>query len=65
MVEVVEMKKIISTIAPYRFTVQINEFSECILANKIPEFLPEDGLLNTKVIQALYESAKLGKVIEI
>ena len=58
-------EKIISTIAPYRFTVQINEFSECILANKIPEFPPEDGLLNTKVIQALYESVKLGKIIEI
>ena len=57
--------KIISTPSPYRFVMQFNEFSECVLSGKNPEFPPEDGMKNTRVIEAMYESAATGKVIEI
>ena len=58
-------EKIISTPSPYRFVVQFDEFSECILTGKNPEFPPEDGMRNTGVIESLYKSANLGKIIEI
>ena len=44
---------------------QFNEFSECVLSGKNPEFPPEDGMKNTRVIEAMYESAATGKVIKI
>ena len=58
-------EKITSTPSPYRFVVQFDEFSECILTGKNPEFPPEDGMRNTGVIESLYKSANLGKIIEI
>ena len=57
--------KIISTPSPYRFVMQFNEFSECVLSGKNPEFPPEDGMKNTRVIEAMYESAATGQIIEI
>jgi len=56
---------VISTPSPYRFTVQFNEFSECVLSGKEPDFPPEDGMRNTRVIEALYQSSATGKVVEI
>ena len=52
-----ERTETIATPAPYRFVVQFDEFSECVLSGKKPEFPPEDGLRNTAVIEALYKSA--------
>ena len=49
---------IISTPAPYRFVVQFDEFSECVLTGKEPEFPAEDGLINTAIIEAMYKSAE-------
>ena len=57
--------KIISTPSPYRFVMQFDEFSECVLSGKNPEFPPEDGMRNTRVIEAMYESAATGQIIEI
>jgi predicted dehydrogenase len=56
---------VISTPSPYRFTVQFNEFSECVLSGKEPDFPPEDGMRNTRVIEALYQSSATGKIVEI
>jgi len=55
----------ITTPAPDRFTAQLDEFSDCIITGKIPDFPAEDGLRNTAVIEALYESARSGKVIAL
>ena len=48
-----------------RFQLQIDEFSECILTGKSLEFPPEDGLRNTAVILALYQSAQTGSVVNV
>jgi len=57
--EVIEMQ------SDDRFQVQLDEFSECVLKSKTPEFPIEDGLRNMAVLLALYESAKTEKIIKI
>ena len=47
------------------FLVQLNEFSECVLIGKNPVYPAEDGLNNTRVLEALYESSKTGKRVLI
>ncbi len=44
--------------APNRFRVQLDEFSECVLTGKAPEFPAEDGLRNTAALVALLAAAK-------
>ena len=39
--------------APDRFRVQLDEFSDCVLTGKPPEFPAEDGLANTAALVAL------------
>ena len=58
-------EQIIATPAPYRFIVQFDEFSECVLTGKAPEFPAEDGLRNTAVIEALYKSAATGQAQDL
>ena len=58
-------EKIISTPAPYRFVVQFDEFSECVLTGKDPEFPAEDGLINTAIIEAMYKSSESGQTITV
>lgn len=48
-----------------RFRVQIDEFSDCILTGKAPEFPAEDGIQNLAAILALYKSAQTGQTIKI
>ena len=48
-----------------RFEVQIDEFSECVLTGKQPEFPPDDALRNMAAILALYESADSGRAVEV
>ena len=60
-----EHEEIIATPAPNRFTAQLDEFSECVLTGKNPEFPPEDGLRNTAVLEALREAASSGRSIPI
>ena len=60
-----ENQQIIATPAPNRFTAQLNEFSECVLTGKSPEFPPEDGLRNTAVLEALREAASSGRSVPI
>ena len=40
-----------------RFQAQLDEFSECVLTGKQPEFPPDDALRNMASVLALYESA--------
>jgi predicted dehydrogenase len=60
-----EKTQIIATPAPYRFVVQFDEFSECVLTGKKPEYPAEDGLRNTAVVEALYKSADSGRPVDL
>ena len=60
-----EKTEIISTPAPYRFVVQFDEFSECVLTGKEPDYPAEDGLRNTAVVEALYKSANSGSAVNL
>ena len=60
-----EKTETISTPAPYRFVVQFDEFSECVLTGKKPEYPAEDGLRNTAVVEALYKSANSGSPVDL
>ena len=55
----------IATPAPNRFTAQLDEFSECVLTGKAPEFPAEDGLRNSAVLEALHESAGSGRSVTL
>ena len=58
-------EEIIATPSPNRFSVQFDEFSECVLTGKKPEFPAEDGLRNTAIIEALYKSANTGSSVDL
>ena len=58
-------EEIIATPSPNRFSVQFDEFSECVLTGKKPEFPAEDGLRNTSVVEALYKSANTGRSVDL
>ena len=51
----------VATPSPGRFVVQLNEFSECVLTGKSPEFPAADGLRNTAALEALYRAAESGR----
>ncbi|MFW6194970.1 MAG: Gfo/Idh/MocA family protein [Chloroflexota bacterium] len=51
--------------APNRFTAQFDEFSECVLSGKQPEFPPEDALKNTASLVALLDAARDGVVAPV
>lgn len=48
-----------------RFQVQFDEFSECVLTGKKPEFPVEDGIRNMASVLALLESAKQGRALDV
>ena len=51
--------------APNRFRVQLDEFSECVLTGKKPEFPAEDGLRNMAAIVALLSAAKTHTQVKV
>ena len=54
-----------ATPAPNRYRAQLDEFSECVLTGKAPEFPAEDGLANTAALVALYASAASGAAVAV
>ena len=54
-----------ATPAPNRFTVQLDEFSECVLTGKAPEFPAEDGMRNMAALVALLTAAREGVVVDV
>ncbi len=58
-------ERVEATPAPDRFRVQMDEFSECVLTGKGPQFPAEDGLRNTAALAALLSSARDGAVIDV
>ncbi len=53
--------------APKRdqFAPELLHFSDCILKNKTPEPSGDEGLQDVRIIQALYESAEIGKTVQL
>ncbi len=50
---------------PPRFRVQLDDFSECVLTGRTPEFPPEDALRNTCALVALLRAADEGVTVEV
>jgi predicted dehydrogenase len=58
-------ERVEATPAPDRFLVQMDEFTECVLTGKAPEFPAEDGLRNTAALVALLSAGRDGVVTEV
>jgi predicted dehydrogenase len=48
-----------------QFAPELVYFSDCILKNRDPEPSGEDGMQDVRIVQALYESAETGKVVQV
>jgi predicted dehydrogenase len=48
-----------------QFALELDHFSQCILENKTPYTPGEEGLQDQKIIEAIYESAKLGTPVKL
>jgi predicted dehydrogenase len=48
-----------------QFAPELLYFSDCILKNRDPEPSGEQGLQDVRIVQALYESAETGKVVQV
>jgi predicted dehydrogenase len=48
-----------------QFAPELIYFSDCILRRRDPEPSGEEGLQDVRIVQALYESAETGKVVQI
>jgi glucose-fructose oxidoreductase len=48
-----------------QFAPELLYFSDCILKDRDPEPSGEDGMQDVRIVQALYESADTGKVVQI
>jgi glucose-fructose oxidoreductase len=48
-----------------QFAPELLYFSDCIVKNREPEPSGEEGLQDVRIVQALYESAETGKVVQV
>jgi predicted dehydrogenase len=48
-----------------QFAVQSDYFSDCVMNDREPLTPGEEGLKDLKVIEAIYESARTGKTVEL
>jgi len=48
-----------------QFAPELLYFSDCVLKNREPEPSGAEGLQDVRIVQALYESAKTGEVVEL
>jgi predicted dehydrogenase len=48
-----------------QFAAEISYFSDCILKNKEPEPNGEEGMADVRIIEAIYKSARSGKVVRL
>ncbi|MEW5717681.1 MAG: Gfo/Idh/MocA family oxidoreductase, partial [Chloroflexota bacterium] len=51
--------------AANHYQLMVEHFADCVLNGKPLRFSPEDGRANMRVIDALYESARSGRVVQI
>ncbi len=48
-----------------QFALEIDHFSECVIENKTPYTPGEEGLQDQKIMEAIYESARTGKPVQL
>jgi len=48
-----------------QFSAELVYFSDCILQNKEPEPSGLEGLADVRIVQAIYESARSGKTVQL
>jgi predicted dehydrogenase len=48
-----------------QFALELDHLSQCIMSNTTPYTLGEEGLQDQKIIEAIYRSAKEGKLIAL
>lgn len=48
-----------------RFAIQMEHFSDCIIKEKVPIFIPQDARSNMVLIEALKRSAREGRTIKV
>ena len=48
-----------------QFGAQITYFSDCILKRRDPEPSGEEGLIDVRIVEALYQSARSGKPVRL
>ena len=48
-----------------QFAAELLHFSDCILKDRAPEPSGEEGLQDVRIVQALYESARTGRVVRL
>jgi glucose-fructose oxidoreductase len=48
-----------------QFAAELTYFSDCILENRDPEPSGEEGLQDVRIVQAIYESAEIGRAVAI
>ena len=48
-----------------QFALEIDHFSECVIDNKTPYTPGEEGLQDQKIMEAIYESARTGKPVQL
>jgi predicted dehydrogenase len=48
-----------------QFAPELLHFSDCILRNRTPEPSGEEGLQDVRIVQALYESAEIGRAVQV
>lgn len=48
-----------------QFAAEISYFSNCVLTDKMPEPSGVEGLADVRVIQAIHQSAQMGKPVQL
>jgi predicted dehydrogenase len=48
-----------------QFAQEIDHMSECILQNKLPHTPGQEGLQDMRIIEAIYQSAREGRVVKL
>jgi predicted dehydrogenase len=55
----------ISTKAKNQFALELDHFAECVASNKQPWTPGEEGLQDQRIMDAIYESARIGKPVRL
>jgi len=57
--------EVIALTGDNRFQIQLDEFSDCVVNGKKPEFPAEDALRNMAAVLALYQSAETATIVRV
>jgi predicted dehydrogenase len=48
-----------------QFALEMDHFAECILEGKTPHTPGEEGLKDHRIMEAIYESARTGRIVKV